>query len=131
MWSTDRHGAHRQKEEPLDGPHCTSRVTTERTKQTSLGSGTFCCSDGKRTLNERRETPFTFLQYPPELVLLVVWWRLREKVRLRDLAELVLERGCVFTQEAVRDSSARFAPVMAQQLRVKRGGQRGAVLLCR
>jgi len=39
------------------------------------------------------------LQYPTDLVLLVVLWRLRYKLSLRDLAKMVLERGCVFSHE--------------------------------
>ena len=35
------------------------------------------------------------------------------------------ERGFVFTHEAVRDWEARFAPLMAEQLRAKRRGQTG------
>lgn len=34
-----------------------------------------------------------------------------------DLAEIVLERGIVFTHETIRDWEARFAPVVAEQLR--------------
>ncbi len=45
--------------------------------------------------------------------------------RLRDLAEMFLERGFVFTHEAVRDWEARFAPLVADQLRRKRRGQAG------
>ena len=109
----------------MDCPHCTSTVTKERTKKTSLGYRTFCCSDCKRTFNERTETPFNFLEYPTDIVLLVVLWRLRYKLSLRDLAEMFLERGFVFTHEAVRVWEARFAPLIAEQLRAKRRGQAG------
>ncbi len=109
----------------MDCPHCTSTVTKERTKKTSLGYRTFCCSDCKRTFNERTETPFNFLEYPTDMVLLVVLWRLRYKLSLRDLAEMFLERGFVFTHEAVRDWEARFVPLIAEQLRAKRRGQAG------
>jgi transposase-like protein len=83
----------------------------------------------KRTFDERTGTPFNSLEYPTDIVLLVVLWRLRYKLSLRDLAELFLERGFAFTPEAVRDWEARFAPLMANQLRIKRRGQRGAVLV--
>ncbi len=66
-----------------------------------------------------------FLEYPTDIVLLVVLWRLRYKLSLRDLAEIFLERGFVFTHEAVRDWEARFAPLIADQLRKKRHGQAG------
>ncbi|GAC1566397.1 MAG: hypothetical protein NVS2B2_39340 [Ktedonobacteraceae bacterium] len=44
---------------------------------------------------------------------------------LRDLAEMFLERGFQFTHEAVRDWEARFAPLLADHLRLKRYGQAG------
>ena len=56
----------------------------------------------------------------------MVLWRLRYKLSLRDLAEMFLERGFVFTHEAVRDWEARFAPLLAAQLRAKRRGTAGS-----
>jgi len=56
----------------------------------------------------------------------VVLWQLRHKQRLRDLAELFLARGFVFTHEAVRDGEARFAPLLAAQLRARRRGTAGS-----
>jgi transposase-like protein len=43
---------------------------------------------------------------------------------------MFLERGFVFTHEAVRDWEARFSSLIADQLRAKRREQRGAVLVC-
>jgi transposase-like protein len=44
-------------------------------------------------------------------------------VRLRNLAEMFLLRGFQFTHEAVRDWEARFAPLLAEQLRRRRKGK--------
>jgi transposase-like protein len=55
----------------------------------------------------------------------VVVWRLRYKVSLRDVAEMFLARGFVFTHETVRDWEKRFAPLISNQLRTKRRGQAG------
>jgi transposase-like protein len=60
------------------------------------------------------------------LVLLVVLWRLRYKLSLRDLAEMFLTRGVVVTHGAVREWEERFAPLLTEQLRPKRCGQTGA-----
>src|SRR5258707_2706055 len=106
-------------------PHCASTATKEQANKTSLGYRTFRCSACKRAFNERTGTPFNFLEYPTDIVLLVVLWRLRYKLSLRDLAEMFLERGFEFTHEAVRDWEARFAPLLADQLRTKRRGQAG------
>jgi len=75
--------------------------------------------------NERTGTPYNHLQCPTDLVLLVVLWRLRYKLSLRDLAEMFLDRGLVFSHEAVRDWEARFAPLLTERLRARRRGQHG------
>ncbi len=54
-------------------------------------------------LQRARRNPVNYLEYPTDSVLLVVLWRLRYTLSLRDLAELFLERGFEFTHEAVRD----------------------------
>jgi transposase-like protein len=64
-------------------------------------------------------------EFPTDIVLLVVLWRLRYKLSLRDLAEKFLERGFQFTHEAVREWETRFAPLVADKLRAKRRGQVG------
>lgn len=109
----------------MNCPYCTSPTTKEQTKKTSLGYRTFRCSDCRRIFNERTGTAFNFLEYPTDIVLQVVLWRLRYKLSLRDLAEIFVARGIVFTHEAVRDWETRFAPLIADQLRRKRRGQAG------
>src|SRR3712207_5095456 len=106
-------------------PHCASPRTTAQPKTTALGYQAFRCAACRRTFNERSGTPFNFLEYPTDLVLLVVLWRLRYKLSLRDLAEMFLERGFVFTHETVRDWEARFAPLLGERLRAKRRGHAG------
>jgi putative transposase len=106
-------------------PHCASVTTKEQTQQTTLGYRTFRCSVCKRLFNERTGTPFNFLEYPTDIVLLVVLWRLRYKLSLRDLAEMFLERGVTFTYESVREWERRFAPLLTEHLRTKRRGQAG------
>src|ERR671933_114127 len=106
-------------------PHCQSLSTSERSKKTQLGYRTFWCCTCQCTCNERSGTAFNYLEFPTDIVLLVVLWRLRYKLSLRDLAEMFLERGFEFTHEAVRDWEARFAPLVADTLRAKRKGQAG------
>jgi len=109
----------------LNCPSCASTTTKEQTQRTALGYRTFRCSACKHRFNERTGTSFNFLEYPTDVVLLVVLWRLRYQLSLRDLAELFLERGRTFTYEAVREWEGRFAPLIAEQLRIKRRGQAG------
>jgi len=115
----------RPEEEPLPCPHCAATAAAEQRKRTALGDRTFRCPHCRRTFNERTGTPCKHVPVPTAIVLLVVLWRLRDKLRLRDLAELFLERGFVFTQETVRDGEARCAPLLAAQWRAKRRGTAG------
>jgi hypothetical protein len=84
-----------------------------------------------RTFNERTDTSFKYLEVPTDSVRLVVLWRLRYKLSLRDLAEMFLERGFEFTYEAVRDWEARFAPLIADQLRTRAAGTSRDILVRR
>ena len=74
-------------------PHCDSRESSPRRRRTSLGYRTSACRACRRVFNERTGTPFNDLQYPTDIILLTVLWRLRYKLGLRDVAELLLERG--------------------------------------
>jgi hypothetical protein len=62
--------------------------------------------------NERTGTALNRVQVPSDIVFL--FCRLRYKLSLRDLAEMFLIRGIVFTHEAVRDWEARLAPLLAE-----------------
>jgi putative transposase len=106
-------------------PHCAEPAAAGLPRRTALGYRTFRCGRCRRVCNERTGTPYNHLQYPTDLVLLVVSWRLRYKLRLRDLAEMFLARGLVFSHEAVRDWEARFAPLLTAQLRARRRAQGG------
>ena len=107
----------------MNCPHCTSAQTKERVERTDLGYRRFRCCGCGREFNERTGTLFNRLQYPSDIVCLVVLWRLRYKLSLRDLAEMFLERGFVFTHETVRTWEATFAPLLTDRLRKHRYGQ--------
>lgn len=105
-------------------PHCNSSETRKRAGATSVGYARFvCCACGRR-LNERTGTSFNELQHPTDVVLNAVLWRLRYKLSLRDVAELLLLRGFAVTHETVREWEARLAPLLADRLRGKRRGRR-------
>lgn len=109
----------------MNCPHCAATATRKRMKTTKQGYMTFFCSPCRWTFNERTGTPFNHLEYPTDIVLLAVVWRLRYKLSLRDVAEMFLERGFSFTHEALRGWETRFASLIADQLRAKRRGQAG------
>lgn len=84
-------------------PYCKSDKTRELTGKTSLAYRTFRCAACRRKFNERTGTPFNFIEFPTDIVLLVVLWRLRYKLSLRDLAEMFLVRGFEFIKETLCD----------------------------
>jgi putative transposase len=106
-------------------PHCASSTTTKRPNRTELGYRRFRCRSCQRKFNERSGTPFHRLQYPTDLICLVVLWRVRYKLSLRDLAEMFLQRAIIFTHEAVREWEAKLVPLLSQTLRKRRHGAVG------
>jgi len=77
-------------------------------------------------LNERRTgTPFNRLPYPTDVVCLVVLWRFRYKLSLRDLAEMFVQRGVVFTHEAVRAWERQLTLQLIETLCKRRHGKVG------
>ncbi|GHP00306.1 hypothetical protein KSF_103530 [Reticulibacter mediterranei] len=109
----------------MNCPRCAATTTKQRVKKTKLGYAIFFCPQCQSTFNERTGSPFNYLEVPTDIVLLAVVWRLRYKLSLRDIAEMFLERGFAFTYETVRDWEVRFAPLLAEHLRVNRCGQAG------
>ena len=106
-------------------PHCRSSATTKRSDRTELGYHRFRCRACQREFNERTGTAFNRLQYPTDVICLVVLWRFRYKLSLRDLAEMFLERGVSFTHEAVREWEMKLAPFLSEALRERRRGAVG------
>ncbi len=106
-------------------PHCAATRTTELRRRTTLGYRMFRCRACRRTCNERTNTPFTHLQVPTDVAVLVVLWRLRDKLSLRNVAEMVLTRGFTFTHETAPAWEERLAPLLTAQLKARRRGKAG------
>jgi putative transposase len=85
----------------------------------------FRCLDCTKQFNEQSSGLLNRTQYPSDVIALVVLWRLRYKLSLRDLAEMFLIRGFVFSYEAVRDWEAKLTPALAEELRRSRKGKVG------
>jgi putative transposase len=99
---------------------CGSAAISERSERTAHGYRRFRCRDCRKQFNERSTGVLNRAQYPSDVVALVVLWRLRYKLSLRDLAEMFLIRGIVFSYEAVRDWEAKLTPALAENLRRRR-----------
>src|SRR5215207_1499720 len=105
---------------------CGSQAVTERPERTAQGYRRFRCRICGKQYNERSGTVLNHAQYPSDVIALVVLWRLRYRLTLRDLAEMFLIRGIVFSYEAVRAWEAKLAPALAEKLRQRRRGKGGA-----
>ncbi len=57
-------------------PHCRSTATTRRRHRTELGYRRFRRRSCRRRFNERTGSDFNEFQYPTDIVLLAVLWRL-------------------------------------------------------
>ena len=110
----------------MDCVACGSAAVTERPEPTARGYRRFRCRDCGKQSNERSAGALNRAQYPSDVIALVVLWRLRYRLTLRDLAEMFLIRGIVFSYEAVRDWEAKLAPALADELRRRRHGRGGA-----
>ncbi len=116
----------------MNCPHCSSAATTQQLPSDlgRLHLATRCSvvsvveiAIESSTSAPVTGTQFNHLQFPTDIVLLVVMWRLRYKLSLRDLSEMFLVRGFEFTHEAVRNWEAKFAPLITKQLRARRKGK--------
>src|SRR5580700_693196 len=101
---------------------CVGAAISERPERTAQGYRRFRCRDCGKQFNERTGGSLNRTQYPSDVIALVVFWRLRYKLSLRDLPEMFLLRGIEFTYEAVRDWEAKLTPLLIDNLRRRRGG---------
>jgi transposase-like protein len=111
----------------MDCVCCGSVAVSERPECTAQGYRRFRCHDCGKQFNERNAGLLNRAQYPSDVIALVVLWRLRYRLTLRDLSEMFLHRGIVFSYESVREWEAQLAPVLAGELRQRRWGKGCAV----
>ncbi|TDH60109.1 IS6 family transposase [Dankookia rubra] len=109
----------------MDCVACGSAVVTERPERTARGYRRFRCRDCGKQYNDRSGTVLNHAQYPSDVIALVVLWRLRYRLTLRDLAEMFLQRGIVFSHEVVREWEAKLTPVLSEELRRRRHSKGG------
>src|ERR671921_271003 len=100
----------------MDCVACGSAAVTERPERTAQGYRRFRCRICGKQSNERSGGRLNRTQYPSDVVALVVLWRLRYKLSLRDLPEMFLVRGLVFSHEAVREWEAKLTRALADVL---------------
>jgi len=81
---------------------CHSSNTLERSTKTSLGYKQYQCRNCIKYFNERTGTAFNYVQYPTDVVMLVVFFYIRYKLSLVDVSEIMMLRGLSVSHETVR-----------------------------
>lgn len=111
----------------MDCVWCQSVAVTERAEVTARGYRRFRCRDCGRQFNERSGGVLNRTSLPSDIIAFVVFCRLRYRLTLRDLSEIMALRGIEVSHEAVRGWEAKMLPVMGNELRKRRyGTRRGA-----
>jgi hypothetical protein len=82
------------------GVGCGSQAVAGRPERTARGYRRFRCRACGTQWNERAGTVLNRAQYPSDVIALVVPWRLRYKLNLRDLPEMFAVRGMAILARA-------------------------------
>jgi transposase-like protein len=73
--------------------------------------------------NERSDGVLNRASLPSDVIAFVVFCRLRYRLALRDLSEIMLLRGFTISHEAIRRWEAKLLPIMGDTLRKRRHGR--------
>ena len=106
----------------MDCVGCGSAAVTERSDLTAQGYHRFRCRDCGKQFNERSDGLLNRASLPSDIIAFVVFCRLRYRLTLRDLSEIMLLRGFTISHECVRQWEAKLLPVMGEALRKRRHG---------
>ena len=93
----------RLKVKSMNCPCCQSAHTKILSQTTNLGYKQYRCLGCVRQFNERTGTPLNFIEYPTEVVMLVVHHYFRFKLSLDDIVELMLIRGIHLSHQTVHN----------------------------
>src|ERR687885_289960 len=105
----------------MDCVACGSAAVTERPERTAQGYRRFRCCDCGKQFNERSSGVLNRTQFPSDVIALVVLWRLRYTLSLRDLSEMACsaascsamdERCQLFSAEPGTACAAAWKPIL-------------------
>jgi hypothetical protein len=75
-----------------------------------------------KQFNQRSNGALNRASVPSDIIAFVVFCRLRFRLTLRDLSEILLLPGFTVSHECVRQWEAKLLPVMGEALRKRRHG---------
>ena len=97
----------------MDCVGCSSGAVTERPDLTAKGYRRFRCRDCDQQFNERSDGVLNRASLPSDIIAFVVFCRLRYRLTLRDLSEIMLLRGFTVSHECIRRWEAKLLPIRA------------------
>jgi len=109
----------------MNCPHCESSNPYLCTTQTQLGYLQYRCRTCVQQYNERTGTPFNFIEYPNEVIMMAIHYYYRFKVSLDDVVELMAIRGFHISHQTIHNWIQTFGVELGLKLRAKRKGTAG------
>jgi len=83
--------------------HCNSTQVADLNDKTAHGYCQWRCCRCRKQFNERTGTPFNRVSYRTEIVVLVVYYRLRFKLSLDDVVEIMTTRNIEISHQTVQN----------------------------
>jgi len=109
----------------MDCPHCESTNTHLCKQKTDLGYEQYCCRNCCRQYNKRTGTPFNYLEYPTEIVIMAVIYYYQFKTSLDDVVKLMHMRGIALSHQTVLNWATTIGIALALEFRSRRRGKAG------
>lgn len=109
----------------MNCPDCQSEDIFERSGLTELSYIRYEFRSCYRRFNERPGTPFNFIAYPTEIVLLMIFHVIRYRLRYENVAEIFWLRDFRICSETIRLWVFRFGVYLGKLFRRRRKGKAG------
>lgn len=109
----------------MNCPDCKSSNTRLCKHKTQLGYKQYRCRHCLKQFNQRTGTPFNFIEYPTEIVMLGVHYYYRFRTSLPDVVELMALRGINVSHQTVHNWAQTFGVELGLKLRERRRKQAG------
>jgi transposase-like protein len=79
-----------------------------------------CGSSGGPVANRMKKISYSGYRFPPAIIQQAIWLYLRFTLSLRDVEDLLAERGITVSYESIRRWISHFGPMIAADLRKRR-----------
>ena len=109
----------------MNCPNCESTNTRLCKQKTELGYEQYYCRSCCSQYNERTGTPFNYLEYPTEVVIMTVIYYYQFKTSLDDVVKLMYMRGIKLSHQTVHNWATTIGIALALEFRSRRRGKAG------